>query len=156
MKRFILYFLLVGFVGVSCGRAANQSKIPIQKEKHGSTIPLTKADFLTKIVDYQTHPDEWIYLGDKPAIIDFYADWCAPCKILAPILEEMAAEYGDLIYIYKIDTEKEKELAALFGITAIPLLLFIPMNGEPQMARGALPKTSLKEAIDNVLLSVEP
>jgi len=113
---------------------------------------LTKADFLTRIIDYQTNPDEWIYLGDKPAVIDFYADWCAPCRMLAPILEELAAEYEDLIYIYKVDTEKEKELAALFGITSIPLLLFIPMEGEPQMARGALPKATLKEAIEDFLL----
>ena len=152
MKRFVLYSLLTGVILSSCGGAVNQSKSPAQKENQGSTIPLTKAGFLTKIFDYQTNPDEWTYLGDKPAIIDFYADWCAPCKMLAPILEELADEYGDLIYIYKVDTEKEKELAALFGITSIPLLLFIPMDGEPQMARGALPKATLKEVIEDFLL----
>ena len=148
--------LLIGAISISCGGAGNQSNRASQKEKHGKTIPLTKADFLTRIVDYQTHPDEWNYLGDKPAIIDFYANWCAPCKVLAPVLEELAAEYKDQIYIYKVDTEKEKELAALFGITAIPSLLFIPMDTNPQMAQGALPKAALKEAIDNILLSIEP
>lgn len=117
------------------------------------TIKLTKADFLTKVANYETNPDEWKYLGDKPALIDFYADWCGPCKVIAPVLEELAAEYGDEIYIYKIDTEKEQELAAAFGIRSIPTLLFIPMNGDPQMAQGALPKATLKEAINSVLLN---
>jgi thioredoxin len=91
-------------------------------------------------------------LGDKPAIVDFYASWCGPCKTIAPILEELAAEYGDQIYIYKVDTEEEQELAAAFGIRSIPTLLFIPMDGEPQMAQGAMPKASFKEAIEKVLL----
>ena len=103
------------------------------------TIALTKADLK--------------YLGDKPALVDFYASWCGPCKALAPVLEELAAEYGDSIYIYKINTEEEQELAAAFGIRSIPTLLFIPKDGKPQMAQGALPKASLKEAIDKVLLN---
>lgn len=116
------------------------------------TIAITKADFLTKIANYETNPKEWKYLGDKPALIDFYADWCGPCKVVAPILEELAAEYEGKIYIYKVNTEKEEELAAAFGIRSIPSLLFIPMEGQPQMAQGALPKKTLKEAIDSVLL----
>ena len=91
-------------------------------------------------------------MGDKPALIDFYADWCGPCKAIAPVLEELAAEYGDRIYIYKINTETEPELSAVFGIRSIPSLLFVPMNSQPQMAAGALPKQQLKEAIDNLLL----
>ncbi|MEG0456088.1 MAG: thioredoxin, partial [Bacteroides sp.] len=90
------------------------------------------------------------YLGDKPALIDFYASWCGPCKTLSPILEELAAEYGDKIIIYKVDTEEEQELAASFGIRSIPTLLFVPMVGEPQMSQGAMPKAQLKEAIDKV------
>lgn len=117
------------------------------------TIQLTKADFLTKVANYEIDSTEWKYLGDKPALIDFYADWCGPCKMIAPILEELAAEYGDEIYIYKINTEKEQELSAAFGIRSIPTLLFIPMDGDPQMAQGALPKKQLKEAIDKVLLN---
>ncbi|MDO5523193.1 MAG: thioredoxin [Bacteroidia bacterium] len=116
------------------------------------TIHLTKADFLTKVVNYEKNPEKWEYLGDKPAIIDFYADWCGPCKMIAPILEELAAEYEDQIYIYKIDTEAEQELAGVFGIRSIPTLLFVPMEGDPQMAQGALPKDAFKQAIDEVLL----
>ncbi len=119
------------------------------------TINLTKADFLEKIANYEANPTEWNYLGDKPAIIDFYADWCGPCKMVAPILEELAEEYKDQIYIYKVDTEKEQELAAAFGIRSIPSLLFIPQEGQPQMAQGALPKASFKDAIEQVLLKKE-
>jgi thioredoxin len=116
------------------------------------TIELTKADFLKKVANYESNPSEWNYLGDKPALIDFYATWCGPCKMIAPILEELADEYNDRIYIYKVNTEKEKELAAAFGINSIPSLLFVPVDDQPQMARGALPKEALKEAIDDVLL----
>ena len=128
---------------------------PVKIEKKMTTIKLNKADFLTKIIDYETAPNEWNYLGDKPAIIDFYADWCGPCKRIAPMLEELAEEYGDKIYIYKLDTEKEKEVARLFGIRSIPSLLFIPMTGKPQMTTGALPKNELKKAIDTILLKPE-
>ena len=117
------------------------------------TIQLTKADFLLKIADYETNPTEWKYLGDKPALIDFYADWCGPCKMIAPILEKLAAEYGEEIRIYKVNTEKEQELAAVFGIRSIPSLLFVPLEGTPQMAQGAMPEKELKEAIENLLLN---
>lgn len=116
------------------------------------TIELTKADFLTKVANYETSPTEWKYLGDKPALIDFYASWCGPCKMVAPILDELAAEYGDSIVIYKVNTEKEQELAAAFGIRSIPSLLFIPTDGQPQMAQGAMSKADFKKAIDEVLL----
>jgi thioredoxin len=104
--------------------------------KSGNTIQLTKSDFLEKIMNYEKNPNEWDYLGDKPAIIDFYADWCGPCKIAAPVLEELAGEYKDEIYIYKVDTEVERELAAVFGIRSIPSFLFIPENGRPTMSNG--------------------
>lgn len=116
------------------------------------TIQLTKKSFLKKVADYETNSEEWQYLGDKPALIDFYAPWCGPCKSIAPVLEELAEEYEGDIYIYKIDTEEEQELAATFGIRSIPTLLFVPLDGAPQIAQGALPKTTLREAIDNVLL----
>lgn len=117
------------------------------------TIQLTKADFLKKVADYETTPHEWKYLGDKPAIVDFYASWCGPCKMIAPILEELAVEYNNELYIYKINTEDEQELSNAFGIRSIPSLLFIPMNGAPQMAMGAMSKTDFKHAIQEVLLS---
>jgi len=122
-------------------------------KKRMKTIHLTKEEFLNKVVDYENNPDEWKYLGDKPALVDFYADWCGPCKSIAPVLEELAAEYEGQIYIYKVDTDAEQELAAAFGIRSIPTLLFIPMKGNPQVAQGALPKANLKKAIDEVLLN---
>ena len=116
------------------------------------TIHLTKAEFLAKVANYEANPTEWKYLGDKPCIIDFYADWCAPCKTIAPILEDLAKEYDGQIYIYKINTEEEQELAAAFGIRSIPTILFCPMGENPQMAQGAMPKDAFKQAIEEVLL----
>jgi len=115
------------------------------------TIHLTKEEFLKKVVNYEANPNEWKYLGDKPCIIDFYADWCGPCKSVAPILEELAKEYDGQIYVYKIDTEKEQELAGAFGISSIPSILFVPMDGQPQMSLGAMPKNQLTEAIKTIL-----
>lgn len=114
-------------------------------------IHLTKSEFLKKIADFENNPSEWIFLGDKPAIVDFYADWCGPCKMVSPILDELADEYKDKVNIYKVNTEKEPELAAAFGIRSIPSILFIPKNGQPQMAQGAMPKTSFEHAIKEVL-----
>jgi len=118
------------------------------------TQHLTKADFLEKVFNYEVNKD-WKFEGEIPALIDFYADWCGPCKMVAPVLEELSKEYEGKINIYKIDTEAEQELAAAFGIRSIPSLLFIPKEGQPQMAMGALPKESLKEVIENVLLGAK-
>lgn len=115
-------------------------------------ITLTKAEFSAKVINLDNPTKEWSYLGDRPALIDFYADWCGPCKALAPVLEELAKEYGDKVYIYKVNTEHEEELAGLFAIRSIPSLLFVPMQGKPQMSQGALPKSALKKAIDELLL----
>lgn len=112
---------------------------------------LTAEQFKKKIFDYENEK-EWKFSGNKPALIDFYADWCGPCKMVAPVLEELAKEFEGKIDIYKIDTEAEQELAAVFGIRSIPSLLFIPLEGKPQMAMGALPKDSFVEVINNVLL----
>ena len=153
--KYTILFPLVASLLMSCNskvETKNQIKETIKKENEMTTIHLTKAEFLSKVANFETNPTEWKYLGDKPALIDFYADWCGPCKAIAPVLEELAAEYGDRIYIYKINTETEPELAALFGIRSIPSLLFVPMNAQPQMAAGALPKQQLKEAIDTILL----
>ena len=111
---------------------------------------LTKETFKDKIFDFEKNK-EWKFKGDKPCMIDFYANWCQPCKMVAPILEELAEEYKDKITIYKVDTEDQQELSAMFGIRSIPSLLFIPMNGEPQMAQGALPKDSFQKAIKDIL-----
>ncbi|MCF8225374.1 MAG: thioredoxin [Bacteroidales bacterium] len=111
---------------------------------------LTVDTFKQKIFNYENSKD-WKYEGEKPAIIDFYADWCGPCKIIAPILEELKEEYGDKLDIYKVDTEDQRELSTIFGIQSIPSLLFIPKEGQPQMAMGALPKETFKQAISEVL-----
>ena len=96
--------------------------------------------------------EEEVVKSNIPVLVDFYADWCGPCKMVAPVLEELAAEYDGQIYVYKVNTEQEQELAALFNIRSIPSFLFIPMNDKPQMAMGAMPKSSFKGAIDGVLL----
>jgi thioredoxin 1 len=106
--------------------------------------------FKEKVFDYEKNK-EWKFEGDKPCMIDFYANWCGPCKMVAPILEELADEYKDKINIFKVDTEDQRELAGMFGIQSIPSLLFVPVGGQPQMALGALPKTSLETAIKDVL-----
>ena len=112
---------------------------------------LTKQDFINDIFDYETEK-EWKYKGELPAVIDFYADWCGPCKMVAPIIEQLSEEYSGKVNFYKIDTESEQELAMAFGIQSIPSLLFIPKDGKPQMAAGALPKDSFKQIIDQELL----
>ena len=114
------------------------------------TENLTKATFLEKVFNCENN-QEWTFVGKVPALIDFYADWCGPCKMIAPILEELSEAYGDKITIYKIDTEAEQELAAAFAIKSIPSMLFCPMEGPPQMANGALPKAELERIIATVL-----
>ena len=152
-KRLMIWAVsLVALLLAACETQATNNDKNNKKENKMKTIELTKADFLKKVMDYETNPNEWKYLGDKPAIIDFYASWCGPCKLVAPILEELAEEYDGQIYIYKVNTEEEQELAGLFGIRSIPSILFIPMGEQPQMATGAMPKSSFKEAIDKVLL----
>lgn len=111
---------------------------------------LTKETFLTKVFDYENNT-EWKYEGELPAIIDFYADWCGPCKMVAPILEDLSREYERKISVYKVDTDKEQELASVFGIRSIPSILFIPKEGKPQMAAGAMPKEGFVEAINSLL-----
>jgi thioredoxin 1 len=112
---------------------------------------LTKQTFLDKVFNYEVN-QEWKFEGELPCIIDFYADWCGPCKMVAPILEELSTEFSGKINIYKIDTEAEQELASAFGIRSIPSILFCPKDGQPQMAVGALPKDSMKQAIGDILL----
>ncbi|HAL65602.1 MAG TPA: thioredoxin [Bacteroidales bacterium] len=112
---------------------------------------LTKQTFQEKVFNYDKN-DQWKFEGKLPCVIDFYADWCGPCKMVAPVLEELSKEYTGKVNFYKVDTEAEQELAAAFGIRSIPSILFCPVNGQPQMAVGALPKDSLKKAIEDVLL----
>lgn len=116
-----------------------------------NTIRLDKQKFLDDIFNYE-QSSEWKYKDKTPALIDFYADWCGPCKMIAPVLEDLAEQYAGKIKIYKVDTEKEQELSAIFGIRSIPSLLFIPVDDQPQMLAGALPKNSLEKMIEKILL----
>ena len=158
--KFLIVSVLSAIVLSACGTSnkENNSEVNSQQTENNmetktqKTINLTKADFIAKVANYEESPDKWVYLGDKPCLIDFYADWCGPCKMVAPILEELAEEYKDDIYIYKVDTEAEQELAAAFGIRSIPSILFCPMGEQPQMAQGALPKDGFVQAINEVLL----
>ncbi|MGC8824415.1 MAG: thioredoxin [Bacteroidales bacterium] len=111
---------------------------------------LTTSEFKKKVFNYEQNR-EWKFEGDKPCIIDFYADWCAPCRMVAPILEELSEEYAGKVDVYKVNTEEEQELAAVFGIQSIPSILFVPVDGQPQMALGALPKETFKRAFKEVL-----
>jgi thioredoxin len=158
-KRYVTLAIMALFVLTSCqakqpdaSNAKTSTKNTTNSTKKMGTIHLTKTEFLEKVVNYETNPTEWKYLGDKPCLIDFYADWCGPCKAVAPVLEELAKEYDGQIYIYKINTDQEQELAGAFGIRSIPSLLFVPMEGQPRMSMGAMPKDQLKQAIDEVLL----
>jgi thioredoxin 1 len=111
---------------------------------------LTEETFKSKVFNYEKN-QEWKYEGELPAVVDFYADWCGPCKMVAPILEELSGEYEGKLHIYKVNTEEQRTLASVFGIQSIPSLLFIPKEGQPQMAMGALPKDAFKRAFKDVL-----
>ena len=162
MRKIIFAGLLLAITLTACAGKGKETKTEkqtqqkqLKQDKKMGTIHLTKAEFLTKVSDFETNPTEWKYLGDKPCIIDFYASWCGPCRTVAPILEDLANEYAGQIYIYKVDTEAEQDLAAAFGIRSIPTILFCPMGKAPQMAQGALPKDAFKKAISEILLPKE-
>ena len=112
----------------------------------------TKEDNKMEVYNYEANPNDWKFEGSRPAIVDFYATWCGPCKVMHPILEELSKEYSGKVDIYQIDVDKEQELAAAFGIRSIPTLLMIPMKEEPRIMQGAMPKDQLKKAIDEFLL----
>lgn len=131
ISKYLLVLTLIVMMGIQTTELLANDTI----QKSG-THSMTKADFISKVFDYPNNPTTWNYLGDKPAIIDFYADWCGPCRRVAPILNELADVYKDEIYIYKVDTEKEQELAAIFGIKSLPSFLIIPMKGKPMMHSG--------------------
>lgn len=152
MKKLTILLLSVFmFSTYACSNTVQNNQTSSEKTT-GKVIHLSKAEFLEKVYNYESNPSEWKYNGNKPAIVDFYADWCGPCRRLSPVLSQLADEYKDDIVIYKVDTEKERELAAAFGITSLPTLVFIPVEGQPQVAQGALPKKELEKAIQEVLL----
>ena len=150
MKR-ILASLIVLFALFSTSCA--QSKKEEKKEDASVVVEMNKQMFLDKVFDYTTGATEWKYKGDKPAVIDFYATWCGPCRMVAPILKDLAKEYGDSIVVYKVDTDKEKELSMAMGIQSLPTIVFIPTSGQPQVIVGAADKATFRRAIDEVLLN---
>lgn len=121
-------------------------------QESGKPVYLDKEKFKRLVMDYEKNPKQWIYEGDKPAVIDFYADWCKPCRMIAPIMEELATEYEGEVVIYKVDTQVERELASVFGIQSLPTVVFVPLEGNPSAQKGALPKESYKQIIDSFLL----
>lgn len=141
MQKIIKNFVFV-FALLSLSFAYSQSK----------PIEITKEDFLTKVADYKKSPEKWVSLAEKPIIVDFYANWCKPCKMISPILDKMAEKYADKIIIYKVNVDKEKELAKEIGINSIPTLIFVPKDGEPQIMVGAKSEEELDKFIQEVLL----
>lgn len=119
----------------------------------GEVKHLTKKDFLEKVYNYEKNPTEWKFQSNRPCVIDFYATWCGPCKAMAPLLEDMSKIYAGKVDFYKIDVDAERELSAVFGIRSIPTILFCPVGAQPQMSQGAIPKETLLQAINEVLLN---
>ena len=159
----VIIFLFTSCNGTSGSKGSTSSQSTANVTEGGSNKAasasgkleyLTVKTFKQKVMDYEKNSQQWVFAGDKPAIVDFYADWCRPCRMIAPILEELAVEYEGKINIYKVDTEDQKELAALFGIESLPTVLFIPMQGNPSSQKGALPKESYKKIIDEFLLKI--
>lgn len=169
MKKlaFILAIAVISLQSCNSSQAKDKSNekqqtpaknVSMQSGEDGGSVKLTKEQFIAQIWDYKSSPKEWKYKGTKPAIIDFYADWCGPCKIASPILEGISHEYAGKINVYKIDTDVEKELAQVFGISGIPAFLYIPMSGKPSMTSGIArtqedTKKMFKQNIEKMLLS---
>ena len=171
IKKYFFILTLASITMASCGNSDSKGSATepekgksalvsdLESASNGKTVKITKEDFLKKVMDYEANPEEWIYKGDKPCLIDFYADWCGPCKIASPILEELAAEYKDKIVIYKVDTEVERELSSVFGIRSIPAFLFVPQSGKPTMSNGIArtpedTKVMFRKMIDEILLGI--
>lgn len=167
MKKLGYLFILPAIFLLSCGGTGNgqgastPGQATTEKSQGGSVKStaaegtlehLTAQTFKQKVMDYEKNPQEWVFEGDKPAIVDFYASWCKPCRMIAPILEELAKEYDGKIVIYKVDTDAQRELASVFGIESLPTVLFIPMQGKPTMQKGALSKEAYKQIIDDFML----
>ena len=146
----LVVIILVAFAWMN--REKEVVKAKVSEVNKMEPIHLTKAEFISKVSNFQKNPGDWKYLGNKPCIVDFYATWCGPCKMLAPVLDDLAKEYNGQIYIYEVDVDAEPEIAAAYNIQSIPTLFFCPMTGTPQMAQGVIPKESLQKTITEFLL----
>lgn len=154
MKKLFLAVVLTSMVITSCGqsngRASAQDQTKASSETAAGSVTVNAAEFAELIIDYTA--DDWRFVGDQPVVLDFFATWCPPCKMLSPILEELAAEYEGKVRFYKVDVDQEPELAKAFAIRSMPTLMFIPMNGEMLRASGFMPKDELTEVIETYLL----
>lgn len=142
---------LLAFAGNNGNSRVEPTATVARAQAEGEVVVMNKDMFIERVFDYR-NSQEWKYKGNKPAIIDLYADWCGPCRRIAPIMKELAKEYAGKITVYKVNVDKEKELAALFNATSIPLLVFIPQKGMPQLFPGAADKATYKKVIDEFLL----
>ena len=140
---FVFTFSILDFFGQASTKTISNE---------GKVIYLTSAEFKEKVFNWEKSPENWVFEGDRPCIVDFYADWCKPCRMVAPIMEELALKYKGKLTIYKVNTDKEKEVSSVFGIRSIPSILFCPTKGKPQMATGALPKDTYIQVIEEFLL----
>jgi thioredoxin 1 len=149
MKKLLAIFLFLASVTAFAVNPAEKSS------ESKAAINITKADFIANVMDYEKNTQEWAFKGDKPCLIDFYADWCGPCRITSPILEELAQEYSGKIDVYKVNVDKERELAQVFGVSGIPAFLYCPMEGKPTMTSGiAKDKEQTKEMFRNYIETI--
>ena len=156
MKRIINLTLLFSlFAMLACGSTSSKQPSTTTETKpvteSGKPIQLDKQAFLTRVYNYEKNPKEWLYAGDKPCVIDFYADWCGPCKVIAPYLEEIAGKYNGKVYVYKVNVDNQQELAQFFGIQSIPAVLFCPLKGKPTMMVGSRPKEEFFTAAEAIV-----
>lgn len=145
MKKIVLSIIAAAMSAMALAQTATA------ETKH-YTQYLTTDAFCAQVFNYRANPQAWKFEGKRPCIIDFYATWCGPCRALAPVLEQLAKKYNGQIDVYKVDVDKEKELAAVFGISSIPSLLFVPQEGTPQMVQGAAPYEQLVQVVEAVLI----
>jgi thioredoxin 1 len=150
MKKTAFLFLILGTISFNAC-SSNAGEKGTTGAADGAVVMLTSDSFKKLVWDYQKNPKDFIFSGDQPVIIDFYADWCRPCKMVAPIMEQLAAEYKGKVRIYKVNTDQQRELAGLFSVSSIPAVLFVPKSGKPQMAVGAMQKEAYVDAIKTVL-----
>lgn len=148
----LLFALLLVSAACTGSNKEKSNSTNLKEENSKMAKELTKAEFIKKVYNFEANPKEWKFEGEKPCIVDFYATWCGPCKMLSPIIEELSKEYEGKVDIYKVDVDKEEDIAAAFGIRSIPTLLFCPVGKQPTLTQGAMPKNELKKIIDDTLL----
>ncbi len=150
----MLSIVFVSFTAIACNSLSGNAdnRVSAEEESKSKVEYLTYETFKEKVWDFETNPETWVYQGNEPAIIDFYADWCRPCRMVAPILDELSLDYDGKVKIYKIDTQVERQLAQIFQISSIPAFLYVPMEGQPQMDKGLKDKATFVSIINNVLL----